>query len=284
MKTNLKKLLGVALILTVSMTTNAQTNGNLTFNFTTVQQGTKTKQVNAVWIENAAGVFIKTNLLYIDTDSTEDHVPVFSGKSGATGASPTTGTANNDATTGNLIDAITGATRTATTSPKAWGPYLVSWNGNTGATTPVLVPDGVYKVWVEMAWNDPADNHDFINTGFAFTKGTTISTTNPANVGPLTAMTLTWTPSTMSLENVYQTKVAIYPNPSTGVVSLEYNDIPVVKIEVVNALGQVVKSIDIDSSKSETFKNIDLSGYAKGLYLINVSTRETSSAYKVVID
>jgi hypothetical protein len=279
-----KLLLFISLLFCFSAFLQAQTSGLMTFNFTTVQQGTKSKQVMAVWIENTTGTFIKTNLLYLSSDSTDDHVPQFSLKSGATGTATQGTGAVKDATTGNTINAITGATRSATTTPKAWGAYSVSWDGKTGATTPVLVPDGSYKIWVEMAWNDNPDQHDFINTGYSFTKGAAIATTNPANAGPLSAMTLTWTPSGLSLDSVYKTKVALYPNPSNGILNVVYNDIPVNKIEVVNILGQVVKTIKLDPSRSQISESIDLSGDANGLYIINVSTNETSSSYKVVLD
>ncbi|NDP28902.1 MAG: T9SS type A sorting domain-containing protein, partial [Flavobacterium sp.] len=227
--------------------------------------------------------FIKTNLLYIG-DGTSDHLPQFSLKSGANGTASNGDGAVQDARTGNTVNAITGATRSASTSPLAWGPYSVSWDGKTGATTPVLVPDGTYKVWVEMAWNDNPDLHDFINTGYSFTKGAAIFTTYPPNEGPLSAISLTWTPSALSIDSVYKTKIAIYPNPSRGIFNVGYNDIPVSKIEVINVLGQVVKSFKIDASKLETSISIDLSGNANGLYIINVSTNETSSNYKLVLD
>jgi len=284
MKTKLLSIAVFAIALLVSANISAQTAGAMIFNFTTLQQGTKTKQVNAVWIENGTGTFIKTNLLYISSNSTDDHVPQFSLKSGASAPSPVGSGAVNDATTGNTINAITGATRNATSTPKAWGAYSVSWDGKTGATTPVLVPDGSYKIWVEMTWNDNEDQHDFINTGYTFTKGASIFTTNPANEGPLSTMSLTWTPSALSLDSIYKTKIGIFPNPSNGVINVQYNDIPVSKIDVVNVLGQVVKSIKLDTSSSETIESIDLSGNANGLYIINVSTNETSSSYKVVLD
>ncbi|QBN18114.1 T9SS type A sorting domain-containing protein [Flavobacterium nackdongense] len=283
MKTKVISFAIFAVVLFVTANLSAQTAGTMTFNFTTVQQGTKTKQVNAVWIENASGTFIKTNLLYIG-DSTSDHLPQFSLKSGANGTATNGNGAVQDASTGNTINAITGATRTSSTAPLAWGPYSVSWDGKTGAATPVLVTDGSYKVWVEMAWNDNPDLHDFINTGYSFTKGASITTTNPSNIGPLTSITLTWTPSALSLDSVYKTKIAIYPNPSNGIINVQYNDIPVSKIDVVNVLGQVVKSIKLDASSSETTESIDLSGNANGLYIINVSTNETSSSYKVLLD
>ena len=48
MKTKLISLAIFAVTLLVSANISAQTAGSMIFNFTTVQQGTKTKQVNAV--------------------------------------------------------------------------------------------------------------------------------------------------------------------------------------------------------------------------------------------
>ena len=100
----------------------------------------------------------------------------------------------------------------------------------------------------------------------------------------MTSNRIVWTPSGLSLDSVYKTKVGIYPNPSNGIINVQYNDIPVNNIDVVNVLGQVVKSIKLDPSKSQTSESIDMSGNANGLYIINVSTNETSSSYKVVLD
>jgi len=181
------------------------------------------------------------------------------------------------------VDATTGATRSSSTVPVAWGPKSLSWNGTNVAGT--IVNDGVYKVWVEASWNDgDPDIHDYINTGYSFTKGIAINSTIPVSDAVLNAMTLTWTPSALSLDSVYKTKVAIYPNPSNGVVNIQYNDIPVSRIDVVNILGQVVKSVKVGTTDKDTSISIDMSGEANGVYVVNVSTNQTSSSYKVILD
>lgn len=272
MKTKLLSLVSIALILIGPATAGAQTTGTLTFNFTTLNQGTS-KCVMAVWIENSAGLFIKTKIRYLGS-GTSDHLPVYGVKSGGSVS---------DAMAGNVVDATTGATRTASTTPVAWGPKSLSWNGTD--VSGAVVADGVYKVWVEAAWNDgDPDINDYINTGYSFTKGAAINSTVPASDAVLNAMTLVWTPTGLSLDSVYKTKVVLYPNPSNGVINMQYNDIPVSKIDVVNVLGQVVKSIKLDPSKSQTSESIDLSANANGAYIINVSTNETSSSYKVILD
>jgi hypothetical protein len=268
-------LLFISLLFCVTAFLQAQTAGTMTFNFT---QGAPANTADggvvlAVWIQNGT-TFVKTNARYL-ANGTKDHLPTFGAKAGWT-------TANNSMTA-NVVDAVTGPTRKSGTSPAALGPYSFSWNGTDVSGS--VVADGTYNVWYESAWVDGSSNSsDFVNTGFAFTKGASITTANPANVGPLSAMTITWTPAALSLDSVYKTKVALYPNPSNGFINVVYNDIPVSKIDVVNILGQIVKSIKLDPSKSQTSQSIDLSGQANGLYIINVSTNETSSSYKVVLD
>jgi len=272
MKTKLLSLAVFVSAILFSANVSAQTTGTLTFNFTTLNQGTS-KCVMAVWIENSAGVFIKTKIRYLGS-STTDHLPVYGVKSGGSAS---------DAMSGNVVDATTGATLSSSTTPVAWGPKSISWNGT--EVSGAVVADGVYKVWVEASWNDgDPDIHDYINTGYSFTKGSAINSTVPASDLVLNAMTLVWTPTGLSLDSVYKTKVAIYPNPSTSSINVVYNDIPVSQIDVVNVLGQVVKSVKLNPSKSEISESIDLSGNANGLYIINVSTNETSSSYKVILD
>jgi hypothetical protein len=287
MKTKLHSLAVLITALFFSMSAFAQTSGSMTYTFTTVKIGTNNRQVMGVWVENNAGTFIKTNLLYATSGSTDDHFPVLSAKNGASAPS-SADTAGMDVTSGNNTGAITGATRSTTSSPLSWGPYSVSWNGTNASA--VAVADGVYKVWVELtaASGWPSDSHEFINTGYSFTKGASTYDTNIAapiaNSAVLTSNRIVWTPSGLSLDNVYKGKMAIYPNPSNGVINVQYNDVPVTNIDVVNVLGQVVKSIKLDSSKSGISESIDLSENANGIYIINVSTNETSSSYKVVLD
>jgi hypothetical protein len=273
MKTKLLFIVVCIATILFSANLSAQnTPGTLTFNFTTLNQGTS-KCVIAVWIENSAGLFIKTKMRYLG-NGCKDHLPNYGVASGGS---------MSNAMTGNIVDAATGATRSSSTTPVSWGSKSISWNGTN--VSGAVVADGVYKVWVEAAWNDgDPDIHDYINTGYSFTKGTAINSSFPTADSVLNAMTLTWTPSTLSLESLYKEKMILYPNPSSGIVNVKYPDIPVTKIDVVNVLGQVVKSIKVDANSAEISKSIDLSGEAKGVYVVNVSTHDTSSSYKIVLD
>jgi hypothetical protein len=280
MKTKLLSLIIFAATLFIPANTNAQTTGTMTFTFTQgspIDPSLQGGCVMAVWIQSGT-TFVKTNLRYLG-NGTKDHLPTYGAKAGWT-------TINN-AMTANVVNAVTGATRedgsvNTATNPLPLDSYSVTWDGTNVAGT--VVADGIYTVWYEVTWDDNRNLSDFVNSGFAFTKGASITSVNPANTPPLTAMRIVWTPTGLSLDSVYKTKVAIYPNPSNGVINVEYNEIPVNNINVVNVLGQVVKSIKLDPSKLRTSESIDMSGNANGIYIINVSTNETSSSYKVVLD
>lgn len=73
--------------------------------------------------------------------------------------------------------------------------------------------------------------------------------------------------------------IKIYPNPSTGVVSLK-TEFTNCKVEVFNALGQQVCCF---SAGMNEISNFDLSNQSKGLYFIKVSDGKISSCVKLIL-
>jgi len=272
-----KLLLLMSMLFSFSAFLNAQTDGTLTFTFTHSRPASNSGEGDllAVWVERSDGTFIKAKMCY-DGDETE-HLPVFAVKAG--------GTASNSSHSNiDMSDATAGATlKSGSGSPRAWSTYTVIWDGKDLSGT--VVQDGDYKMFIESAWDAELGHpeHDYI-TDFTFTKGSVAQSLTPTSVSPINTVSLVWTPAALSLDSVYKTKVSLYPNPSNGIINVMYNDIPVSKIDVVNILGQIVKSITLDPSRSQTSQSIDLSGHANRLYIIHVSTNETSSSYKVVLD
>jgi len=179
MKNTLQNLDRISNRFCFAITANAQTDGTLTF---TYNQPTPTSpavtgggNVYAVWIENAAGTFIKTKCRYTST-STDDHLPTWASKCGCASTSAATGAACN------VTDAATGATRKATTTPTAFGAKTITWDGKNvvGTTNGTTVADGTYKIWVESSWNDGPNNIHNELIGFTFTKGPNEETLTPA--------------------------------------------------------------------------------------------------------
>lgn len=159
----------------------SQTAGTLTFTFTQPQPGTATKNVIAVWIENGSGTFIKTKFRYWGSGS-NDHLPTWVTKSAQ-----------------NVTDASTGATRTATTTPTAWGTKTFTWDAKNvnGAVNGSVVTDGVYKIWIESAYSpyqdNPNGNHNMI-TSYSFNKTSAAEYLTPANTTLITGVIIDWVP------------------------------------------------------------------------------------------
>lgn len=60
----------------------------------------------------------------------------------------------------------------------------------------------------------------------------------------------------------------IYPNPAKGFVKIFYNNKEFVSIRLIDAAGKLVLTQDLSSSETE--KNIDVSKYANGIYMIQL--------------
>lgn len=61
-------------------------------------------------------------------------------------------------------------------------------------------------------------------------------------------------------------KIAIYPNPGNSIISLNSNQVAVLKIEVINSYGQIVKTINDD------FESINVSDLSSGIYMLKINS------------
>lgn len=282
MKTKLQNLIAIAFLLCFSTTVSAQTTGTLTFSF---NQPVPTSPaptyagfcVTAVWIEDNLGNFIKTKMRFVGS-STSDHLPTFAVKAG--------GTASNAlATTVNVTDATTGATRKNTTTPTGFGSKSFVWDGKnvSGAVNGTTVPDGVYKVWIESTWVDSgANNHQELNS-FSFTKGPTSAKTTYVGDTYVNTIVMDWVTTLGVNDNVSpNTQVVVYPNPTNGVFNIDFKN-EINNIKISNMLGQVIYDENV-AGTAGTSKSIDLSNYENGTYIINVSNDKGTSNYKVIVE
>ena len=275
MKLKLNTLTGIALILFFSVKGFAQTStaGTLTFTFTPITQTvgaySGTKNVLAVWIQTTTGGFVKTKLRYCGSQ-TDDHLPTYGVNCGAT--------ASNCVTNGNITDATTGATLASYIAKS------ITWDGKNvvGTANGTVVPDGTYQVSIQETWGHGSAT--VIRT-FPFTKGAAADHQTPVADAKFTGIKLDWVPTGLGLaDNVSpNTQVVIYPNPTQGIFNIDFkNEIKTIK--VANILGQVVYEEKVTISAPGTTKNINLSSFENGTYIVNVSNDEGTSSYKVIID
>ncbi len=91
--------------------------------------------------------------------------------------------------------------------------------------------------------------------------------------------------STVDVDNVKspESQIYIYPNPTQGQVELSFNGYVLnnATIEVINQLGQVVRTITVNEASSSI--SIDLSNLAQGVYNINVVSNNIVVTKKVTV-
>jgi hypothetical protein len=283
MKTKLLNLMCIVLLLCFSIIGKAQTTGTLTFSYNqpvpTSPKPTYTGYcVTAVWIEDAAGNFIKTKMRFVGS-STSDHLPTFAVKAGGV-------LSNALGANVNVTDATTGATRKNTTTPVGFGPQSFVWDGKNvnGASNGTTVPDGVYKVWIESTWVDSGSNNHQELSSYSFTKGPTSAITTATGDAYVNTIVMNWVATGLGTNNTISpnTQVAIYPNPSKGILNIDFQN-EINYIQITNMLGQSVYQEKVIDGAIGTMKSIDLSNYGNGVYIIIVSNNEGTSNYKVLL-
>jgi hypothetical protein len=258
---NLQRVILCIVILTLlggSAKLFSQTTGKLNFSVTTLAPSGNwgNKHVLAIWIESTASpsVFIKTKAKY---GSEDDHLTSWSAKSGKS-----------------TVDATTGPTITS------YDTKSVIWNGTTVAN--VVVPDGDYKVFVEMGWGSDKVNQHAV-TSFTFTKGPSAVHLTPTGTTNYSNVTVDWVPTATLVESVSNNSVSVYPNPSKGLLYLKMQQsIPSAKLSVVNSLGAVVYQKNIEEGYTGNM-NIDLSSFSNGLYFVKLKSPEQEFVYKVIL-
>jgi hypothetical protein len=234
--------------MTLSLYIKAQTQGTLTFSTTLTSHSGRygSGHVVAVWIENASGTFIKTRLVMAKSSHTlNNHLPKWKSNSNQ-----------------NVVDATTGATLNSYSSPIsiAWDATDISGN---------IVPDGTYQVWIEESWDEGSSGTSF--TSISFVKGADPQNLSPANTAAFTNISLSWTPQAATTVFEYTqagNSVIIYPNPSTGIVNIEFvglTDVFDIQIQDIN--GTIIYYNQLGKTIVGT-KQIDMSNFPGGMYFV----------------
>jgi hypothetical protein len=273
----IKKLLFInfLLVFIAAFQSIAQTQGTLTWSFTpTSHTGySGTRHVLAVWIETSTGTFVKTKMRYVG-GGTDDHLPTWAAKAGCSNVNAiltSTGCNTTDATTGATLASY--AMRTGT------------WDGKNvnGAVNGTTVADGAYRLAVQETWNHGTSGTTTVY--YNFTKGTVADHQTPAGDANFSAITLDWVPFPTGIDevNFAQANASVYPNPSRdGNITIHYSNAN--KIRITNILGTAIANYKVALSAEENDLSIDLSAYANGIYMVQVSNDQSVATYKVLVN
>jgi hypothetical protein len=241
----------------------AQTTGALTatFNTTFTGGGFGTKYVLAAWIQTNSGTYIKTKFKYCKS-SNLNHLATWT-------------TANPSLT---VVDGISGTTRPA---PET---LTFIWNGTDVSTA--VVTDGVYKVWLEMAWSDNLTTGKTVQS-FSFTKGVAADHQTGATTN-FTGVTLDWVPTFVGItENQDKETFSILPNPinASSIINYSLNTASDVTISLFDISGKLVKVIlDANQASGNYSMPLSLNGTVKpGIYFVKMYTGKTQHTERILI-
>ena len=222
----------------------ANTAGTLTFKVTTVAGGSVSgAHIQAIWVKNSAGIYVKTLLAYSKTTNI-DHLT----KWAPGGVKPTV-----------TADALTGATTST------YGLLTETWNAKDVAGT--VVADGNYTVWVELS-DDPTE----VSGSWTFAKGpTAVNTTGTATTN-FTNISIVWAPVTTAVNDPEMEKYySVYPNPAVSSIYVSGEDVKEVLICSLNGQSLLY-------SKEQ---HVNISSLAKGNYLAVIRTNNGTVVKKI---
>jgi len=85
---------------------------------------------------------------------------------------------------------------------------------------------------------------------------------------------------------IHNPKLDVHPNPNTGEFTVTFKIIEKqhINLKVFNIKGQVIYEENLSDFKGRYQNKIDLSGYAKGIYSLQLSTKEKTSNKKIIIE
>ncbi len=87
-------------------------------------------------------------------------------------------------------------------------------------------------------------------------------------------------------DNAFISGLSVFPNPSNGIVNVEFSMLNSqnTQIHVYDITGKVILSEGWGMmAEGYTLKQLDLNSFQKGLYIVNITTGDTSTAFRVAL-
>lgn len=84
--------------------------------------------------------------------------------------------------------------------------------------------------------------------------------------------------NSLGLENALSESIKVYPNPSSGPITISTGNLALISLEVIDTKGQLVKTI------SPTDSVIHLSSLERGMYLLRITTTEGQLTKAIVVN
>ncbi|MDP1799922.1 MAG: T9SS type A sorting domain-containing protein, partial [Bacteroidota bacterium] len=142
-----------------------------------------------------------------------------------------------------------------------------------GQTATLTASGGSTYLWNTSSTNTSIAVSPSVNTSY-----TVIGTTNGcSNMAIITQSVSTCTGIDANL--AFSNLINVYPNPSSGVITADFNFEGEKEVVITNSVGQIITTL----KTKNTSEVIDLNKYAKGIYFVKVISNTNSANYRIVI-
>jgi len=84
----------------------------------------------------------------------------------------------------------------------------------------------------------------------------------------------------LSVNNVVDYSTNIFPNPAKNNITIENSNFVINSVKLYNIAGQLVKSENVNSMKA----NLNISDLNKGIYILEIKSKETSIRRKLIVE
>ncbi len=159
------------------------------------------------------------------------------------------------------------------------GPFV---GKNTHNIKNMCLADGCYKFTVLDSWGDgmSGDSENTTNGHITITNTATseVILDFDAGLNNWTQYAVEFCINASKVELSQNSLKHIYPNPSTGIINIEFSDV-ISSIEVYNNLGQML----FNSNISDSSASINLSNLPDGIYTIKVTTDQETTTKRFVL-
>jgi hypothetical protein len=263
-----KKILGLllvinALYLTEILLPAQSTDCNVTVQFTTISTGLgyPPNNVLAVWVETGGGEFVRS----LKVMANHNKSLLFTWL---------------DASSGNVIDAITGATKTE------HSPESIIWNCKD--TSQVVVPDGDYKIIVEFT----EEHAQGPLLEIPFKKNTVSSDSVFANAANFTNISINYILNSTKINDEtlkYIGSFGVFPNPfsNSATINIWSDKTTDAHLSIYSVNGQFIKSLgNVKLTNGYNFFELNQENTGteliKGIYLLRLEYDHEIKVTKLV--
>ena len=96
---------------------------------------------------------------------------------------------------------------------------------------------------------------------------------------------MNFNPAALSTNNLFVGDFDVHPNPTTGIFTIDLSNIDFddYRISVTNVLGQEIYSVSKEINRI-TSEKIDISNFDKGVYILEISSSNSSISKKIILE